>query len=437
MMERQYKDSGIEWIGRIPEGWETQRGKTLGDISHGVSFTPSDLRDKDEGVLILRASNVQNSQLDYQDNVYIPKSKIPIEKLLKKDDIVICGTNGSLALVGKSALVKEDMEASYGSFMLRMRTKKEPRFIHYQLTQIVDMYRGLFATTTINQLTISQLQNIIFVIPPLPEQQRIASYLDKKCGEIDELIALQEKMIAQLTEYKQAVITEAVTKGLDPNAKLVPSGIEWIGDVPEGWKSVRLKSLFKRRNEKNDPVTTKERLSLSIDKGVTLYSEKTTNLDRFKEDFSQYQLAYPDDIVLNSMNMIVGAVGLSKYKGCVSPVYYVIYSNKRINIKYYSLLLNTQPIRDVYHSLGKGIYAIERGDGRVNTCRLKVSYDDFETIHIPLPCKEEQDAIATYLDTKCSEIDSLIALKRQKIESLNAYKKSVIYEAVTGKTIIE
>lgn len=431
-MERQYKDSGIEWIGWIPEEWVLAPTKRVFRYKKQIAGYNSNNYER----LALTMNGVIKRNKD--DNEGLQPEKFDGYQILKPNEIVfklIDLANAKTSRVGLSPYLGIVSPA----YIIIQNQQEDNRYYYYWY---MFMYYNLIFNHMGDDGVRSSLSPEDVINIPIPiitykVQQRIASYLDMKCGEIDELIALQEKMIAQLTEYKQAVITEAVTKGLDPNAKLVPSGIEWIGDVPEGWKSVRLKSLFKRRNEKNDPVTTKERLSLSIDKGVTLYSEKTTNLDRFKEDFSQYQLAYPDDIVLNSMNMIVGAVGLSKYKGCVSPVYYVIYSNERINIKYYSLLLNTQPIRDVYHSLGKGIYAIERGDGRVNTCRLKVSYDDFGTIHIPLPSKEEQDAIATYLDTKCSEIDSLIALKRQKIESLNAYKKSVIYEAVTGKTIIE
>jgi type I restriction enzyme S subunit len=165
-----------------------------------------------------------------------------------------------------------------------------------------------------------------------------------------------------------------------------------------------------------------------------LYSEKTTNLDRFKDDFTQYQLAYPNDIILNCMNMIVGAVGLSKYMGCVSPVYYVIYpSNLGISAEYYSYLLNTPTIRGVYYSYGKGIYAIDRGEGRVNTCRLKVSYDDFGRFDIPIPPIEEQKEIVSCIKQKCADIDRLIELKQSKIEHLKEYKKSVIYEYVTGK----
>lgn len=210
------------------------------------------------------------------------------------------------------------------------------------------------------------------------------------------------------------------------------SGIAWIGEIPEHWCLALVKSIFNRRTKKNNPILTEERLSLSIEKGVTLYSEKTTNLDRFKEDFTQYQIAYPNDIVLNSMNMIVGAIGISHYLGCVSPVYYVITpKDKNINVKYYGYLLNNFRIRNLYHALGEGIYAIDRGEGRINTCRLKVSYDKFGSIIIPIPSINEQQSIAAYLDQKCGEIDELITLQEEMITKLQSYKQSVITEAVT------
>lgn len=214
--------------------------------------------------------------------------------------------------------------------------------------------------------------------------------------------------------------------------KYKDSGIAWIGEIPEHWSLALVKSVFNRRAKKNNPVLTEERLSLSIEKGVTLYSEKTTNLDRFKEDFTQYQIAYPNDIVLNSMNMIVGAIGISHYLGCVSPVYYVITpKDKNINVNYYGYLLNNFRIRNLYYALGEGIYAIDRGEGRINTCRLKVSYDKFGSIIIPIPSINEQQSIATYLDQKCGEIDELITLQEEMITKLQSYKQSVITEAVT------
>lgn len=240
-------------------------------------------------------------------------------------------------------------------------------------------------------------------------------------------------MISELQAYKQSVITEAVTKGLDPNVPMKDSGVEWIGEIPNGWKVMPIRSLFDKRNQKNNPIISKERLSLSIGVGITKYADKTTNLDRFKDDFTAYQLAYKDDIVLNSMNMIVGAVGKSDFMGCVSPVYYVVTAKQNVSPDFYAYSLNTTKIRDVYHSLGRGIYAIERGDGRVNTCRLKVPYYDFSIINMPVPPLSEQQVIASYLDEKISQIDALIAIKQEKITELKEYKKSIIYEYVTGK----
>lgn len=214
--------------------------------------------------------------------------------------------------------------------------------------------------------------------------------------------------------------------------KYKDSGVQWLGEIPEHWGCVRVKSLFSNIREKNNPVLTEERLSLSIDKGVTLYSEKTTNLDRFKEDCSQYLLAYPNDIVLNSMNMIVGAVGKSKYFGCVSPAYYVIrLRNENNQIDYYSWLLNIQKIRDVYRVMGKGIMAIDRGDGKVNTCRLKVPYDSFGSINIPVPPSLEQKAIVGYLTDRCTKIDTFIVKKQKAVENLQELKQRIIADAVT------
>ena len=244
-------------------------------------------------------------------------------------------------------------------------------------------------------------------------------------------------MISDLEAYRQSVITETVTHGLNQNVRMIESGCDWFDSRPSHWHTEKIRNLFVKRSEKNNPIKTRERLSLSIDKGITLYADKTTNLDRFKDDFTQYQLAYPNDIVLNSMNMIVGAVGKSAYFGCVSPVYYVIYSkDKNVNMDFYGYLLNIPIIRDVYHKLGQGIYAIERGDGRVNTCRLKVDYYEFSQIKVPVPPIEEQNAIVSFLKEKEYEIDELIKVKQEKIETLRQYRQSLIFEAVTGKTTI-
>ncbi|UKK51755.1 restriction endonuclease subunit S [Prevotella sp. E13-17] len=423
-MAREFKDSGIEWIGQIPKEWEVNKIGNLYQVRN------EKVSDKDYPPLSVTMNGIV-PQLETAAKTNNGDDR----KLVCKGDFAInsrsdrrgsCGVsqyNGSVSLINTILKPRGSMNPQYYNWLFHTELFAD-EFYRWGHGIVDDLWTTRW----------QEMKNISIVSPSLSEQQKIADYLDKVCGEVDEMVTLQETMIEELKAYKQSVITEAVTQGLNPNVPMHDSGIDWIGEIPEHWKLEPLKYCFGRRSEKNNPVKTEERLSLSIDKGVTLYAEKTTNLDRFKDDFTQYQLAYPNDIVLNCMNMIVGAVGLSNYMGCVSPVYYVIYPVRQdINPLYYSYLLNIPTIRGVYYSLGKGIYAIERGEGRVNTCRLKVAYNDFGRLDIPVPPIEGQKEIALYIQQKCSEIDSLIALKQAKIEELKEYKKSVIYEYVTGK----
>jgi len=418
-MAREYKDSGIEWIGLIPKEWKVTSFKHFHHKANvGESIDKNYCTDNEEEKIFYTASLRP---------IHTTYNSFPEWKYTKDRDLL-------LARNGTPYVYLPSINSVYSDHIIRVGIIESfsKEFLRYCLQQAISF--EVVDTVSISTWSISLWDKQIIPVPSLFEQQKIADYLDKVCGEADEMIALQEKMIEELKAYKQSIITEAVTKGLNPNVPMKNSGIDWIGEIPEHWRLEPLKYCFGRRSEKNYPVKTEERLSLSIDKGVTLYAEKTTNLDRFKDDFTQYQIAYPNDIVLNCMNMIVGAVGLSNYMGCVSPVYYVIYPSKQdVNPLYYSYLLNIPTIRGVYYSLGKGIYAIERGEGRVNTCRLKVSYNDFGRLEIPVPPVEEQKAITQYIQEKCSEIDSMIAIKQQKIAELKEYKKSVIYEYVTGK----
>ena len=428
---RELKDSGNKWIGLIPKTWGVERIKTI--------FSERSELSEDGSETLLSVSEyygVANRAEKVEDGEYVSRAESLVGyKKCYKGDLV---SNIMLAWKGSMGVTELDGIVSPAYCVYKPSKSVYPRYYHYLFrtslyTSIFRLYsKGIIDSRL--RLYSPYFFDIKAIIPSLAEQQRIAEFLDRKCAEVDEMIGLQEQIIEELKAYKQSVITEAVTKGLNPDAPMRDSGIEWIGQIPAHWEVEPLKFNFNRRSERNNPIVTTERLSLSIDKGVTLYSEKTTNLDRFKEDFTQYQIAHPNDIVLNCMNMIVGAVGLSKYLGCVSPVYYVIYpSNSKIDSEYYSYLLNTPTIRGVYYSYGKGIYAIERGEGRVNTCRLKVSYDDFGRFNIPIPPIEEQKNIVSYIKEKCADVDSLIQTKLSKIDSLKEYKKSIIYEYVTGK----
>lgn len=185
-----------------------------------------------------------------------------------------------------------------------------------------EQFELVSAGTTFKEIAASTFASFLLPCPPLSQQNEIVNFLNKESSRIDSMLSKTRSSIEEYKKLKQAVITQAVTKGVRGEREMKDSGVEWIGMVPKEWTLLPFRRVLKERNEKNTPIKSTERLSLSIELGVTLYSEKTTNLDRFKDDFEQYKLAYKGDLVMNSMNMIVGATGVSEYFGCVSPVYY-------------------------------------------------------------------------------------------------------------------
>ena len=426
-MSRAMKNSGIPWIGEIPEGWKVERTKNVLECGKEIVGAQS----ANTQLLSLTTKGIRRVEMGSTSGK-VPDS-YDTYQVVHPGNMVFCLFDLDCSAVF-SGVSQYDGMISPAYKVTTLLNNHCPKFYGYWFDYIFDGRKYMFLSKNIRySLTYDEFAALGIVSPPYAEQQAIADFLDKKCAEIDQMVALQEKFIEELKAYKQSLITETVTKGLNPNAPMKDSHQQWLGAIPRNWGLRPIKYIFSHRREKNEPIKSKKRLSLSIGTGITLYSEKTTNLDRFKDEFTQYQLAYPNDIVLNCMNMIVGAVGRSEYFGCVSPVYYVIYPTYNDNSYYYAYLLNTPIIRGVYHALGQGIYAIERGEGRVNTCRLKVPYEDFSRIEIPVPPIDEQQKIADFLYKKCKEIDALILVKQQKANELKEYKKSIIYEYVTGK----
>lgn len=210
------------------------------------------------------------------------------------------------------------------------------------------------------------------------------------------------------------------------------SGVEWIGEIPEEWETRRLKYILSERKEKNDPIVTKNILSLSVEKGVFPYAEKTGGGNKAKEDLTAYKVTHPEDIVLNSMNILAGAVGLSKYTGVVSPVYYTLYSEKKeIDINYYYLLFQTQAFQKSLLGLGNGIMMKESSNGKLNTIRMRIPMDKLNSVILPIPDIETQNRIVDKLNSKLKVIDDIIAETQQSIEELKKYKQALITEVVT------
>lgn len=205
------KDSGIEWIGQIPQHWEIRKLKTIGDYRNGLTYSPEDICEENNGTLVLRSSNIKNGKISFNDNVYV-SSNIPEILKVKKDDILICSRNGSKDLIGKNALIPEELNASFGAFTMIFRCKCPQYMYNILNSHIFSYYLGSFFTSTINQLTGKNFGNMdIVYCPNINEQNQINAYLDKKCSEIDKTIEDKEKLIEKLVEYKKSLIYECVT----------------------------------------------------------------------------------------------------------------------------------------------------------------------------------------------------------------------------------
>lgn len=430
---REMKDSGIEWIGRVPVTWDVFRNK------NAFSFNKEIVGDRSSATQLLSLTTKGIKKKD----INSAEGKLPetfdTYQVVNVDDLVMCLFDLDVSAVF-SGLSPYSGMISPAYKVITCTEKIMPKYADYWF-QYVGHGRKFnhYAKNLRFTLNFDEFSSLPMLYPPISEQKKITDYLDKKCSKIDEIIEKQQAIIEKLKEYKLSIITEAVTKGLNPNAEMKDSGVEWLGKYPAHWNYYAFKNVLFERNEKNMPIKTDERLSLSIDKGVTLYSEKTTNLDRYKDDVSQYKIAHAGDLIMNSMNMIVGAVGVSDYFGCVSPAYYTYYDTEQdhITARYCDYLIRCKTMRKVLHSLGKGILSIDRGDDRINTCRLKVSRNDLRQLKIPVPPISEQREIVTYLEEKEKFIDKTIKDREIVIAKLQEYKKSLIYEVVTGKKEVE
>lgn len=407
-----YKDSEIEWIGEIPKGWEVNKYKFLGSTKNGLTYTPEDITTESDGILVLRSGNIQNGQLDFNDVVFV-NTIIPNNLKLQKNDILITARNGSANLVGKNILINTEINATYGAFMMVFRANRRinPRFAQYTMNPTFNNYKTFFTTSTVNQLTANIFYNMAVPLPSLQEQAAIADFLDKKNAEIDAITEKITQQIQTLKDYRQSLITETVTKGLDKTVSYKDSGIEWIGEIPEEWEIIKIKHAFK--------------LFAGGDIDYNDYSEE-------QEGFYQYP------ILANSLENS-GIIGFtSKYRfsgetititgrGSVGVAFYR-------NFPYFPVvrLLVGVPIRNL--SAKYITYSINSFDTiGEQTAMTQLTTDKLGVEKIPLPPLQEQTAIANYLDEKTAKIDNIIAKKEQQLDIMKEHRKSLIYEYVTGK----
>lgn len=206
------KDSGIDWIGQVPEGWGVIKFKYLGDVKQGLTYSPSDIVDKDEGILVLRSGNIQNGILEFNNNVYV-KTKVVESIILRKNDILITARNGSPALIGKNAIIDTDIKATFGAFMMVFRANKSlfAKFAFYLMNVSFNFYRTFFTTSTVNQLTAAIFNGIEVPLPSIYEQKKITDFLDEKTVQIDKLIQIKNQQIENINKQRQTLIYDYVT----------------------------------------------------------------------------------------------------------------------------------------------------------------------------------------------------------------------------------
>lgn len=407
------KPSGIEWIGDIPDDWEIYRLKNEVVFVNGYAFDGSELH-QDKEVPVIRIGDISSGVIDYSSTLKTNVKSGLSEYELRKNDILIAMSG---ATTGKTAIVKTNEKAYINQRVGIIRATKCNIFIKY-LLETKGFFNYIFLVAGGSAQPNISMHNILnFQIPKirLDTQQKIANYLDEKCGEIDATIAKQKESIEKLKAYKQSLISETVTKGLDKSAPLKPSGIDYLGDIPSHWEIKKLKFLVALIDNK-----TKDGHSISLENiesgtGKLIETENTYDGEgiSFKEN----------DLLFGKLRPYLAKVYLSALKGRALGDFYVMRANKCINPNFLKFVLLSDWFIKIVDSSTYG------------TKMPRASWDFTGGMRIPLPPISEQDCISSYLETKCSEVDTFISEKQNIIQKLDAYKKSLIIECVTGKKI--
>ncbi len=411
---RQMKDSGIEWIGEIPESWNLSRYKFFTDNRMGETILASET--VETGIPVYSAT--QEDKLFG----YVSSAKL----ILQKNDFVIPARGNSIGCV---SIVKEDIATCTQTTICSKNIHGIDLLYLYYCCWGLKSEWFKYEGSAIPQISVEQVKNNIVPIPPKEEQQKISAYLDRQCGLIDSVI---EKTKASIEEYKklrQAVITQAVTKGVRGDRPMKDSGIEWIGEIPEEWKIVKLK-----------------RISIRIGDGLHSTPEYDENGDYY---FLNGNNIGSDMLIFKENTDRLNEAEYLKYKPCVLTDNTVLitlngatfgktsfYNNEKVLLGKsagYITLKNEHSKKFLRYYLASIPAKIIMDLSLNGTTIANLSLTTLNNFTTPLPCIEEQNEIAAYLDKKCTEIDSLISKKEQFLTELEAYKKSLIYEYVTGK----
>jgi type I restriction enzyme S subunit len=430
-----YKSSGVEWLGKIPSNWNVAKLKYLGKTLIGVTYSPLDIVDESNGILVLRSSNIQNGKADYNSCVYL-RTKISDELITRKGDILLCARNGSVELVGKNICIDETSEGfTFGAFMTIYRSKYWRFFSYFFNSEIFKAQSGLFSTSTINQLTNDTLRTMKVAFPStIEEQQKIVDFLDYKTGECDRFIRNRQKQIELLNEQLRFKINQAITKGINSKVKFKATDIKYVPEIPDHWDIRKFKSLTSILTcgvaatpeyvEKNDGVLflsaqNVKPFRMVFDKLAYIKPELHEKLTRNKKPIKGDVLVTRIGGDSNIGDACVVSID-SEFSVYVSLTH--IRPNKEILSEYIVYFFNTEYCYQLNH---EGT-VVAGGQGNLNVKNV-------ERYRIPLPPVEEQKEIITYLDNYRKEIDNLISKYQKQIELMQEYRTALISQAVTGK----
>ena len=411
---REMKDSGTVWLGTIPANW---------DIARIGSF--------------YRLRNTKVSDTDYPPLSVTNKGVVPQletaaktnahddRKLIKKGDFAI---NSRSDRRGSCGIAPCDGSVSLINTILSPMGEMNPRYYDWLFHTIEfgdEFYKcGHGIVDDLWTTGWQDMKKILIPYPSLAEQEKIANFLDSKCSEIDAISADIQKEIKTLEQYKRSVITEAVTKGLNPDAEMKDSGIEWVGNIPVHWDTIPIRYLFAECRLKKKNYLGQEQNLLSLSYGKVIRKDINTSEGLLPDSFNGYNIIEPGDIVLRLTDLQNDKrslrTGLVKEHGIITSAYVTLKAAKEVVPEYFHYLLHAYDVMKVLYNMGNGV-------------RQGLNYSELSKMHIVAPPIDEQKNIAAYLDAKCKEIESIIESKKQQLTVIDSYKKSLIYEYVTGK----
>lgn len=414
---RELKDSGISSFGLIPDYWEIQKLKTILTLRS----------EKNSGDRELLSVYLERGVISYSDStgmqVHKPSQDLSNYQNVHVGDFVL---NNQQAWRGSVGVSKYDGIISPAYFVFQLSSNCYPAYMNYLFrdSSMVQQYeissRGV--GTIQRNIFAPWLLNCFTVVPPFDEQKCIADFLDAKCAEIDALTADIQAQIDTLEQYKRSVITETVTKGLDPDVERKDSGIQWVGAIPAHWSVHPVYSYFGERKNKNRLGEEDNLLSLSY--GRVIRKDINTNDGLLPESFNTYNIVEAGDIIIRPTDLQNDKrslrTGLVKEHGIITSAYIDLYPLKRVDSRYFHFLLHTYDVMKVFYNMGNGV-------------RQGLNYSGFSRLMIFEPPYDEQIALADYLENKVTEVDVIIGQKKEQMSVLNVYKRSLIFEYATGK----